>query len=76
MKFLLIQRLSPGHLTYGEYFIPGETSEEVLISAHVCHPSLANDNLSGISRFNFFSQTPSTRKSHGIPTDFCSYRER
>lgn len=40
--------LAAGHLTYGEYFIPGETSEEVLISAHVCHPSLANDNLSGI----------------------------
>ena len=40
--------LAPGHLTYGEYFMPGETSEEVLISAHVCHPSLANDNLSGI----------------------------
>jgi aminopeptidase-like protein len=41
--------LRAGHLTYGEYVIPGETAEEVLISAHVCHPSLANDNLSGIA---------------------------
>jgi aminopeptidase-like protein len=41
--------LEPGHLTYGELFIPGETSEEVLLSCHVCHPSLCNDNLSGIA---------------------------
>ena len=40
--------LAPGNLTYGEFFLPGELSDEVLISAHVCHPSLANDNLSGI----------------------------
>jgi aminopeptidase-like protein len=41
--------LQPGSLTYGELAIPGETSEEILISAHVCHPSLADDNLSGLS---------------------------
>ncbi|MGI9550342.1 MAG: DUF4910 domain-containing protein [Aurantibacter sp.] len=40
--------LEPGYLTYGEYFIPGKTKEEMLFSAHICHPSLANDNLSGI----------------------------
>ncbi|MFN3650782.1 MAG: DUF4910 domain-containing protein [Armatimonadota bacterium] len=42
-------RLAPGHLTYGELLIPGATDEEVLLSCHVCHPSLANDNLSGIA---------------------------
>jgi aminopeptidase-like protein len=41
--------LEPGHLTYGEYFIPGKSTDEVLISCHACHPSLCNDNLSGIS---------------------------
>jgi aminopeptidase-like protein len=41
--------LEEGHLTYGEYFIQGETSDEVLISCHICHPSLCNDNLSGNS---------------------------
>jgi aminopeptidase-like protein len=41
--------LEPGALTYGELFIPGETTDEVLVSCHVCHPSLANDNLSGIA---------------------------
>ncbi len=41
--------LSDGALSYGECFIPGETEEEVLLSCHVCHPSLCNDNLSGIA---------------------------
>jgi aminopeptidase-like protein len=41
--------LEPGSLTYGECYLPGETTDEVLISCHVCHPSLANDNLSGIA---------------------------
>lgn len=41
--------LREGHLTYGECFLKGESPEEVLISVHVCHPSLANDNLSGIT---------------------------
>jgi aminopeptidase-like protein len=41
--------LEPGSLTYGECFLPGERGEEVLLTTHVCHPSLANDNLSGIA---------------------------
>ncbi|MCU0490988.1 MAG: DUF4910 domain-containing protein [Chloroflexaceae bacterium] len=41
--------LEPGHLSYGELFLPGAADEEVLISCHICHPSLANDNLSGIA---------------------------
>lgn len=41
--------LEPGHLTYGELLIEGDSEEEILISSHVCHPSLCNDNLSGIS---------------------------
>jgi aminopeptidase-like protein len=40
--------LGPGALSYGECYLPGATPDEVLISCHVCHPSLANDNLSGI----------------------------
>jgi aminopeptidase-like protein len=40
--------LGPGHLTYGEVVLEGAGDEEVLISTYVCHPSLANDNLSGI----------------------------
>lgn len=41
--------LEPGSLSYGELLIPGQSDEEVLLSCHVCHPSLANDNLSGIA---------------------------
>jgi aminopeptidase-like protein len=41
--------LTDGHLTYGEHLVEGQTSDEVLVSCHVCHPSLANDNLSGIA---------------------------
>ena len=41
--------LQPGSLTYGEFYVPGEMTDEVLVSCHVCHPSLCNDNLSGIT---------------------------
>lgn len=41
--------LEPGALSYGELLIPGASDEEVLISAHCCHPSLCNDNLAGIA---------------------------
>jgi aminopeptidase-like protein len=37
-----------GELNYGELLIPGIGDEEVLISCHCCHPSMANDNLSGM----------------------------
>jgi aminopeptidase-like protein len=48
--------LEPGFLTYGEFILPGETPDEVLISCHVCHPSLANDNLSGITLAVFLAK--------------------
>jgi aminopeptidase-like protein len=41
--------LAPGHLSYGERVLPGELEDEILISTHVCHPSLADDNLSGVA---------------------------
>ena len=41
--------LEDGSLTYGELLLAGQSREEMLVSCHVCHPSLANDNLSGIA---------------------------
>ncbi len=41
--------LKPGHLTFAEFRIQGESANEFLVSAHSCHPSLANDNLSGMA---------------------------
>ncbi len=48
-RAVIDSELKDGALTYGECVLPGPGDEEVLISAHVCHPSLANDNLSGIA---------------------------
>lgn len=39
--------LARGSLTYGELILPGESEDEVFISTYVCHPSLANNELSG-----------------------------
>jgi aminopeptidase-like protein len=41
--------LRPGSLTYGELYFRGEEEREILISTYLCHPSLANDNLSGVA---------------------------
>jgi aminopeptidase-like protein len=48
--------LAPGHLTYCELAVPGETSDEILVSCHACHPSLANDNLSGVVVATFLAR--------------------
>jgi len=54
--------LEPGHLTYAELALEGRTDEEVLISTYVCHPSLANDNLSGIAVATMLARELSKRQ--------------
>ena len=56
--------LTEGHLTYGEYCLPGQVQDEVLISAHVCHPSLCNDNLSGIAVATFLAEWLASQPRH------------
>jgi len=48
-EVVIDSRLTDGHLTYGECCIPGRSEDEVVIFTHTCHPSLCNDNLSGIA---------------------------
>lgn len=55
--------LEPGSLTYGEFYLPGQTEEECLFSCHICHPSLCNDNLSGIAVVLFLAKMLSTQKN-------------
>lgn len=55
--------LTPGHLVYGELLIKGKTTDEVLISTHICHPSLCNDNLSGIAVATFLAKSLMKKKS-------------
>lgn len=47
-KVVIDTELKIGEMNYGELIIPGRTSKEILLSTYICHPSMANDNLSGI----------------------------
>jgi aminopeptidase-like protein len=62
--------LEHGSLTYAEAVIPGLGMDEVLISTHACHPSLANDNLSGVvlaaAMARYLAATPGLRHTYRI----------
>ncbi|WP_438297075.1 DUF4910 domain-containing protein [Streptomyces sp. HUAS TT7] len=60
--------LADGHLTYAECVIPGQIPDEVIVSCHVCHPSLANDNLAGIAVATFLARALAER------TPYYTYR--
>jgi aminopeptidase-like protein len=61
--------LADGALTYGECLLPGDSAREVLLSTHVCHPSLCNDNLSGIAVMTWLA-----RELRACPRRRYSYR--
>ena len=52
--------LEEGHLSYGEFYLRGASEDEVIISCHTCHPSLCNDNLSGLALVAFLAKHLST----------------
>lgn len=57
--------LTNGSLTYGELFIPGKSKDEILISCYVCHPSMANDSISGVALATMLGQILLTQKNLG-----------
>ena len=46
-RVIIDSKLTLGSMTYGEIFLPGQTNEEILLSTYICHPSMANNELSG-----------------------------
>lgn len=54
--------LENGHLTYGELYLPGKSKDEILFTSYVCHPSMCNDNLSGISLLVFLAKQMMEKK--------------
>ncbi len=56
--------LKDGFLTYGEYLHKGETDDEILLSAHACHPSLANDNCSGLALLTYLGKRMAGLRTH------------
>jgi len=55
-EVVIESQLEPGALTWAEYLHVGDTTHEVLLSAHVCHPSLANDNCSGLALLSILAR--------------------
>jgi len=54
--------IKDGSLAYGEYLIKGSMDQEILLSCHICHPSLCNDNLSGIALATFLARHLGVKK--------------
>jgi aminopeptidase-like protein len=55
--------LEDGFLTYGEHLHRGDSEDEVLVSAHICHPSLANDNCSGLALLTHLAKRLAGRRT-------------
>lgn len=68
-KVFIDSELTNGSLTYGDFLLKGETEDEILISSYLCHPSMANNELSGPLTLSFLYQLVA-----GIPNRKYSYR--
>jgi len=55
-KVYIDSELFDGSLTYGEIFLEGKTKKEVFLSTYICHPSMANNELSGPAVATFLAK--------------------
>ena len=62
-EVVIDSELRDGHMTYGEYYKKGQHRDEILFSCHICHPSLCNDNLSGIALATYLAKSLERRKT-------------
>lgn len=62
-EVVIDSELRDGRLDYGEYLHRGSSEREFLLSAHICHPSLANDNCSGLALLTLLARDLSRRRT-------------
>jgi aminopeptidase-like protein len=56
-EVLIDSTLKDGSLTYGELYIEGSSPDEIIFSCYTCHPSMCNDNLSGVVIITFLAKS-------------------
>jgi aminopeptidase-like protein len=63
-KVVINSKLFSGQLNYGELILPGESNEEVFLSTYICHPSMANNELSGPTVVTYLAKWLSQLTTH------------
>lgn len=69
LQVRIASSLQPGSMSLGELLLPGRRTQEILLSAYICHPSMANDSLSGAVLLAFIG-----RHLASLPDRQYSYR--
>lgn len=68
--------LEAGSLTYGEFYLPGDSTDELLISVHIDHPAMCNDNLSGAAVATFLGKMLTQVRTAASPVTLSLYPRR
>ena len=63
-KVVINSKLFSGQLNYGELILPGESNEEIFLSTYICHPSMANNELSGPTVVTYLAKWLSQLTTH------------